>query len=1012
MGGSLTPSIICPTVIGRAGHLATLRLLVEQAKQGQRHVVLLSGEAGIGKSRLVVEAKTYAATQSFLVLQGSCFPTDITYPYAPLLDLLRSLLTSTSSSALIAAIKTLARDVFPLLPELVPHPTMPLAHLEPEQEKRRLFAILSTFFLHLATQSPVLFILEDIHWSDDTSLDFLHSFVRHALSRPILFLLTYRHDEIRPGLQSWLAHIDRERLAQELRLTPLSRSDIDMMLMAIFNQQHTSLDMRRFLHGELLDTLYTLTEGNPFFCEEIMNSLVMAGDILYTQGYWNRRIGREFSIPRSVQDAVQQRTARIGEAARYVLTLAAVAGRHFDFTLLQKLTHYGEQQLLLLMKELVSAQLVVEESAEQFAFRHALTRQSIYTQLLTRERRILHQTIAETMEHQDSTSLNAYLEDLAYHFYQAGIWQKAIDYAQRAGEKALKLYSHRAALDYFTWALEATAHLSLPPAPRLYQARGRAYEAIGEFEQAQHDYSQALNAARTAQDRTIQWQSTIDLGFLWAGRDYTRAETWFRQALILAQTLDNPILNARSLNRIGNWHLNVEQPNEAMRYHREALAIFEQFHDEPGIAETLDLLGMTSYLAGDLIQGTAYYYQAISLFRKLKDQQGLTSSQATMTLRGPTFQTDSLVSVASLAEVRKDAEHALNIAREIGHRAAEAYALFQLGLCLGSQGEYGQALVAAQQSLDIAEAIEHHQWQAAAHFVLGGIYSGLLAYSQAHEQCEQALVLAHETSSLLWTRIATGCLASTLISRQHLAQAETLLHAAPPPDTPAQTMTQRIIRCASVELALAQGHPSQALEIIERLTISTTQGDEGRNSLRLLKLRGEALVALQQVAEAEAAFKQAQEIAEMQGVRPMYWRICVALGNLYQKQGRTTEAEQAFATARTVIEVLATTIPDEVPRKHFLQQAMSMCAQTPPSSPSRNVKQASGGLTAREREVTTLIAQGKSNQTIANTLVVSKRTVETHISNIMFKLDCTARTQIAVWAVEAGLVSQAETENL
>ena len=269
------------------------------------------------------------------------------------------------------------------------------------------------------------------------------------------------------------------------------------MLSAIFEERHTSFDMRRFLHGELLDALYTLTEGNPFFVEETLSSLIAAGDIFYVQGYWNRKSRSEVSIPQSVQDAVQRRTARVGEAARHVLTLAAVAGRHFDFALLQQLTQYDEHQLLLIMKELVSAQLVVEESADQFAFRHALTRQAIYSQLLTRERRMLHRTIAETMEQQPPVTPDLHLEDLAYHFYQARDWQKAVDYAQRAGEKALGLYSHRAAIDYFTWALEAVDHLSLPPTPALYRTRGQAYETLGEFEQAQRDYTQALDAART-----------------------------------------------------------------------------------------------------------------------------------------------------------------------------------------------------------------------------------------------------------------------------------------------------------------------------------------------------------------------------------------------------------------------------------------------------------------------------------------------------------------------------------
>ena len=119
MGGSVTRPMICPTLVGRASYLATLQLLVEQAKQGERHAALIRGEAGIGKSRLVAEAKNDAVAQGFLLLQGNCFPTDCTCPYAPWLDLLRSLVASNPATSLAVAIEALAGDIFPLLPELV-----------------------------------------------------------------------------------------------------------------------------------------------------------------------------------------------------------------------------------------------------------------------------------------------------------------------------------------------------------------------------------------------------------------------------------------------------------------------------------------------------------------------------------------------------------------------------------------------------------------------------------------------------------------------------------------------------------------------------------------------------------------------------------------------------------------------------------------------------------------------------------------------------------------------------
>ena len=1008
MGEPTIPPVTCPVLIGRENQLATLRQLVENARRGEARLALISGEAGVGKSRLVAGVKAYAAEQGFLLVQGQCFPTDLTYPYAPLLDLLRSLIISRAPLISSTSLKELARDIYPLLPELaIDQPGSPL-QLEPEQEKRRLFSVLATFFLRLSTQTPLLIIIEDAHWSDDTSLDFLHYLARRATAHSLLLLVTYRQDEIRPQLRSWLAQLDREHLALEILLDLLSRGDLDTMLSTIFEQQQTSFDMRRFLHSELLDTLYALTEGNPFFVEETLRALMAGGDIFYAQGYWNRKPLSEARIPRSVHNAVQRRTEHLSEAARHVLTLAAVAGRHFDFVLLQLLTNLDEQQLLLVMKELVSAQLVVEVSSEQFAFRHALTRQAIYTQLLARERSIVHRTIAETLEQLPDTTPDARVEDLAYHFYKARDWQKTLDYAQRAADKALKFYAHRAAIDYLTWALEALNSLSQKPAPALYRARGLAYDTLGEFEQAQQNYTWALEAAREIKDSTAAWQSAIDLGFLWAGRDYTQAETWFRQALVLSQSLNDPTFHARSLNRIGNWYLNVEQPQEALRYHQEALRIFRELQDEPGTAETLDLLGMTSYLGGDLVQGTAYYQSAIALFERSGNRSGLASSLATTTLRGTTFQTDTMVSAASLTEASQDAERALRIAREIGQRSAETYALFQLGLGLGSQGEYGLAFSAAQQSLSIAEEIEHRQWQTAVHTVLGGIYSGILAFPEAHEHFEQALFLARQSSSLFWTRLATGYLSSVTIAQHDLAQAEKLLHSEFDLETSGYTMAYRMIWCAAVELTLAQANPDRALEMIDRLFAADAPSVERQRGLRVLKLRGESLAALQRIDEAEVMYKAALKIASTQGARPAYWRICLALGKLYQSQGRKAEAEELFTTARTLIEELAAGISQKPLQENFQARASALLPGTRALAQARGAKQAPGGLTDREREVAVLIAQGNSNQMIADALVVTKRTVETHIGNIMFKLGCTSRTQIAVWAVETGLVSKTE----
>src|SRR5262249_13029388 len=153
-----------------------------------------------------------------------------------------------------------------------------------------------------------------------------------------------------------------------------------------------------------------------------LKSLIAAGDIYQVSGEWTRKPLRELQIPRTVQVAVQQRTRQLSQAAQRLLTLSAVAGQRFDFVVLQAITQQAENELLPQVKELIAAQLVVEESDETFAFRHALTRQAIDAALLARERKALHRALAEAMEHCYADSLDTQASALAHHFYEAGLW--------------------------------------------------------------------------------------------------------------------------------------------------------------------------------------------------------------------------------------------------------------------------------------------------------------------------------------------------------------------------------------------------------------------------------------------------------------------------------------------------------------------------------------------------------------------------------------------------------------
>jgi tetratricopeptide (TPR) repeat protein len=611
------------------------------------------------------------------------------------------------------------------------------------------------------------------------------------------------------------------------------------------------------------------------------------------------------------------------------------------------------------------------------------------------------------MERIYANALDGRLGDLAYHFYMAGEWPKVLEYAQRSGEKAQALYAPRAAIEQYTRALEAIQRLAQIPAPGLYRARAQCYELLGDSSAAGEDYTRALETARATHDSQMEWQSLLDLGYLWTGLDYTQAGDYLHRALALARTMNDPFTLARTLNRVGNWHMNLEEPLEGQRHHREALSIFQASSDQHGLAETLDFLGVASLMSGDLIASASYYEKTIALRRALADHQGLVSSLVYFAGRGGIYFTSTVVPLAaSEVECIRDGEEAIALSHQLGMRSSESFALIFLGLCLGLRGEYGRSLSSAETGLNIAIEIEHGPWMATGYLLLGIISLELLALPTARQHLERALALAKECGSLFLIGHATAFLASMCIVLGDHARAEAILNDMFGPQTPCQTLAQRLAWCARAELELARNHPDKALDIIDRLIATAIHVEDGEVIPRLWHLRGEALVALGKVEEAESVLCSARDAAQRQGARPLLWRICITLGKLYRIRSRRIQAEEAFALARTIIEDLASTLLDEELHNNFLRSAEAQLPLLPQPSLRHAARQAFGGLTGREREVAVLIAQGKSNRAIADELVVSERTIEKHVERIMSRLGFTSRVQIATWVLEKGLLNR------
>jgi len=820
---------------------------------------------------------------------------------------------------------------------------------------------------------------------------------RAAARQPIGLVLTYRSDEISPKLAHVLAQLDRARLATEIPLAPLDGAEIQGMLQAIFGLEKPP-------RTEFRDAISSLTGGNPFFIEEVLRSLVTQGDLYLSAGSWNGKGLTALRIPRSVQDAVRQRQEKLSPAAGGVLEIASALGQRFDFALLPYLTGLDDEEILACLKELVAAQLIVEQTAEQFAFRHALTQQAVYTSLFARERIALHRRVANAIEEIYGTG-EAHLPDLAYHCYAGGVWPKALEYSSQVGERALRLYSPRAAVENLTRALDAAAQLGIDAAPSLTRKRGGAYEALGEWDAALADYEAALDAAQRAIDQRATWEALIDLGMLWAGRDYDRTHDYYMRALELAQVIGDPLLSAHSLNRIGNWHVNVEAPHEALGYHEQALTIFETAQDERGVAATLDFLGMASYLGGDLWRGTDYYRRAVRHLRAVDDRAALSSSLAVLTLRGATAQTSGMaLPPGSLADCIRDGEEAIAVARGIEQRSGEAFALSMMAFCLTAAGEYSQARAYADEGSRIAEEIGHIQWSTAAECAHGTLAADLLDAEAARHRFERALELARSTKSGHWIHTAAGPLASICVADHDLERARVVLESLDDPNAPASTLGSRLVWCARIELALAERGPERALLLLEQMAAATPNLEAHLDCApRMAMLHAQALAALDRLDEAQAELEAVREINREQGALPALWRVDLARGRIYAAQGRQEEAAEAFSLAQGTIQALAERMSDAAHRESFLARAAELLPTRAGPRGRRSTGPLIGGLTPREREVAVLIERGKSNREIAGLLYLGERTVETHVSNILAKLALDNRAQIAAWAATQNL---------
>lgn len=485
-------------LIGRQGELGQLQELWRAALDGRSGLALISGEPGIGKSRLARELTATARLDGARVLFGGCYENEATTPYLPFVEALRRWVGEHDDEALRARLGDGAAELARLAPEIDSRlgPFAERTPLEPAEQRLRLFDHVARFLRELAAERGLLFFLDDLQWADHGSLGLLHYLLRQLPDERLLFVGTYREVELDRAhpLSRALVDWDRERMATRVRLDRLGRRETERMVTTLLGNAEIS--------GEFVGALHEETEGNPFFVEEMLKALIARGGLVHDGRAWGRGDGETLTLPQSVKAAIGSRLERVSDRCNETLRVAAVLGKQFAFAELATVGGLDDDALLDLLDEAVQAQLIAAGSGESFAFTHDKIREVLYEELNPIRRRRTHARIAEGLERLDAGGRSIAVEELAHHSIESGDCDKGIVYAERAARAALDVFAYDEALEMFSRARECAEELERPAeVTRFEEAMGRAAHDAGHISRAAEHLERALARTTDAEHR-------------------------------------------------------------------------------------------------------------------------------------------------------------------------------------------------------------------------------------------------------------------------------------------------------------------------------------------------------------------------------------------------------------------------------------------------------------------------------------------------------------------------------
>ena len=975
--------------VGRQQEISALKEALDDVQTGQPKLVMLVGEPGIGKTATAKEFTKYSLALGSQVLWGRCYESIGMPSYWPWIQIIRSYVRNSDPEQLRMVMGAGASDIAEIVPDVMHHLTdigPSPKWVSPEQARLRLFDSIINFLERASQSQPIVLVLDNLHWADQPTLHLLEFFAQEFSTGQILVLGTYRDEEVSAEhpLTRVLGEFVKSPSFQRVSLTGLSKDNVGELLQLMMGATPAC---------DLIDAVFGQTQGNPLFVTEVARFLAQA-PILARDGHQGVS-GVKIGIPDGVKEAIAGRLVRLSDACRQTLTTASVIGREFGLDQLQAINPEGlDGTLLDLMEEALTARIIEEipGAIGRYQFRHVMVQETLVSTLSSARRSRMHGEIGKVLELLYQDDLTSYAAELANHFSRSDTGtakEKLVGYSLMAGEKALARYAFEDAVAHFERALAARAIDPIgneaatdEQAAALLFGLARAKSTTGVVQQVEEAFA-ALNRAFE------YYADTGNVELAVAAAEFPIAPPPNRISgvgliaraltLVPADSIEAGRLLSRYGGILGAASGDYAGAQEALE---KAISIARREQDIPLEIEALTYSADVSW---------QYCHWQMSI------DHGLRAIELSSGVENSFFDVLSRWCVAgSLLHMGKvDAARAhVAVLRDMAERRSTSRLLSTwcfIPICtlFCIEGDWKSAREYSNRGLEFSPLAQ----QLLATRVLAEHESGESAQTEAYlDRLIDAMGRRPELVGK--TSMATTTIARTTADPNRLAMAEKAAMA----NLSDPTVTPLFIMHAHAALALmaverndssaASEHYYHLLEQKGTMLWAVTSVD------RLLGLLSQCMGKIEQ---ASNHFEDALEFSRNAGVRPEIAWTC----HDYAKMLLIHQSNGDNAKALVLLnEALA------ISNKLEMQTLMESVAVELERAAVQPVREPTypNGLTEREVEVLRIVASGKTSAEIAVELVLSRRTVERHISNIYSKTNSRSRAEATAFAFINGLM--------